>query len=189
MRGKDIALLGLVALCAIFISLRLSGSRSTAAPRVTVSETRHAATSTASREPVRAALPNNESRVLIRRNTAVKPASASVVAPVQTTSATTSVPLPTVSITLQDPDGTNTFPVDLRAGTDACQVLEEAKAEGKIRSLTIDDSYKESFGSSYVREINGYSNNWTFKVGNTYPHGCSLYKPQTGDTIVWMFGG
>ena len=86
------------------------------------------------------------------------------------------------------PDGASEFEVDLRDGEDLCENIEEAKSEGHIRSLTMDNSYLETFGSRYVREINGYSNNWTVKVNDYRPEGCSLYTPKAGDTIIWTFG-
>ena len=86
------------------------------------------------------------------------------------------------------PDGTSEFDIDLREGEDLCENIEEAKSEGHIRSLTMDNFYLETFGSRYVREINGYSNNWTVKVNDARPEGCSLYMPKAGDTIIWTFG-
>src|SRR3989344_1605353 len=65
----------------------------------------------------------------------------------------------TVHMKIVAPDGTSEFEVDLRDGEDLCENIEEAKSEGHIRSLTMDNSYLETFGSRYVREINGYSNN------------------------------
>ena len=94
----------------------------------------------------------------------------------------------TVHMTIVAPDGTSEFEVDLRDGEDLCENIEEAKSEGHIRSLTMDNSYLETFGSRYVREINGYSNNWTVEVNGVGPKGCSLYEPKAGDTIIWTFG-
>ncbi|HEY4516443.1 hypothetical protein A3C18_03765 [Candidatus Kaiserbacteria bacterium RIFCSPHIGHO2_02_FULL_54_11b] len=101
---------------------------------------------------------------------------------------TSTVPYSIVYVQLSDPDGVSNFEVNLNPGDDLCANLVEAKAEGKIRSLLIDDSYLATFGSRYVREINGYSNNWTVKVNETRPEGCSLYKPKAGDYIEWKFG-
>ena len=94
----------------------------------------------------------------------------------------------TVRMKIFAPDGTSVFAIDLKEGDDLCDNLVEAKAEGKIRSLLIDDSYLETFGSRYAREINGYSNNWTVEVNGVKPLGCSLYEPKIGDQIVWKFG-
>ncbi len=96
--------------------------------------------------------------------------------------------LSVVHLEIIDPDGTSSFEMKLNQGDDLCENLTEAKAEGKIKSLTIDDSYLATFGSRYIREINGYSNNWTVEVNGIKPKGCSLYKPQPGDKIIWRFG-
>lgn len=92
-----------------------------------------------------------------------------------------------VNIEINEPDGNFSFSVTLQSGDDLCSNLSRAKDEGKIRSLSIDDSYMSTFGSSYVREINGYQNNWTVSVNGTNPKGCSLYKPNPGDNISWKF--
>lgn len=108
-----------------------------------------------------------------------------------TTSQSSSIPTPTpaqyVGLQLQEPDGTFSYAVLLNQNADACGVLSEARNEGKLRSLTINDSYKATMHSSYVEEINGYRNNWTFTVNGTSPQGCSLYTPKVGDTIVWKY--
>lgn len=93
-----------------------------------------------------------------------------------------------VYVQIIDPDGTGSFEVKLNPGDDLCANLVEAKAEGKIRSLTIDDSYLAVFHSRYIREINGFSNNWTVEVNGIKPKGCSLYKPKVYDHIKWAFG-
>jgi len=97
-------------------------------------------------------------------------------------------PLSSVHVAIVQPNGTATFDVKLNAGDDLCGNLVQAKAEGKIISLLVDDSYLATFGSRYVREINGYSNNWTVEVNGVKPTGCSLYKPKSGDKIIWRFG-
>ena len=75
----------------------------------------------------------------------------------------------------------------LNNGANACDVLQEAKNEGKINSVTFDDSYMSTMHSRYITEINGYSNNWTFTVDGSSPNGCSLINPKPNDTIVWKF--
>ncbi|HEY4526423.1 MAG TPA: DUF4430 domain-containing protein [Candidatus Paceibacterota bacterium] len=92
-----------------------------------------------------------------------------------------------VIITIVQPDTTTMFDVQLNRGDDLCANLVQAKKEGDINSLQIDDRYLETFGSLYVREINGYSNNWTVEVNGTRPEGCSLFKPKAGDQIIWRF--
>jgi len=96
-------------------------------------------------------------------------------------------PLSSVHVTIVQPNGTARFEVKLNTGDDLCAGLMEAKAEGKISSPLIDYSYLETFGSLYIREINGYSNNWTVEVNGVKPQGCSLHKPQPGDSIIWRF--
>ncbi|HLC88132.1 MAG TPA: DUF4430 domain-containing protein [Patescibacteria group bacterium] len=80
------------------------------------------------------------------------------------------------------------FTIEISGNLNVCQVLEKAKDQGKISSLTLDDSYMSSMNSQYVREINGMSNNWTFKVNGNSPLGCSLYTVKPGDQIVFKFG-
>lgn len=94
----------------------------------------------------------------------------------------------TVTLTLIEPDGTTAFSVRLLDGADACSVLEEAKAEGKLTELSIDYSYlKTSLKSAYVRSINSFANNWTVKVNNVSPEGCSFAKPGNNDNVTWRY--
>src|SRR3989344_8477956 len=95
--------------------------------------------------------------------------------------------LAVVHIKVIAPDSTSAFDIDLHEGDDLCENLVQAKKEGDISSLQIDDTYLATFGSFYVREINGYSNNWTVEVNGVKPTGCSLYRPKSGDNIVWRF--
>ncbi len=104
-----------------------------------------------------------------------------------TTTTSTESTSPQVSMTVSEPDGTNTFTINYHDGMNACDSLTEAKTEGKIRSVTIDNSYQSTLHSSYVKEINGYSNNWTFTVNGQAPNGCSLYVMHQGDNIVWKY--
>lgn len=106
----------------------------------------------------------------------------------QPTSQPTQAPSNIVNLQIVEPDGNFNFSVALKNGNNLCDNLTEAKNEGKIRSLTLDDSYMSSYHSSYVREINGYQNNWTVNVNGTVPQGCSLYSPKSGDTVTWKFG-
>ena len=98
-----------------------------------------------------------------------------------------SQPQMSVNITIAQPNATTVFDVELKEGDDLCENLVQAKREGDINSLQIDDTYLATFGSFYVREINGYSNNWTVEVNGVKPTGCSLYRPKSGDNIVWRF--
>jgi hypothetical protein len=90
-----------------------------------------------------------------------------------------------VHFTLIEPDGTFNWVVGLGSGTTACDVLTEAKAEGKLRSVTM--SYYSSFHSYYIEEINNYHNNWTFSVNGKAPPGCSLVTVGQGDNVTWRF--
>ncbi len=102
--------------------------------------------------------------------------------------ATRTVSTSTVLMQITDPEGTRSFEIRLHDGATVCDILQEAKDEGSIRSLTLDDSWLATYGSLYVREIDGFSNNWTFSVNGTHPRGCSLYKPRANDRITWKFG-
>jgi len=105
--------------------------------------------------------------------------------------ASTPTPVPPVTnaVTLQliDPAGTFTYGVHLLAGADACTILTEAKSEGDLASVTIDNSYLSTLHSAYVREINGFENNWTVKVNGIAPQGCSLVSLKNNDNVTWRF--
>lgn len=93
-----------------------------------------------------------------------------------------------VNVEIQTPDATSSFSVVINNNMNVCDIMQKAKDEGKINSLTIDDEYLMSLNSKYVSEINGYKNNWTFKINGDSPLGCSLSTPKPNDTIVWKFG-
>lgn len=93
----------------------------------------------------------------------------------------------TVSIEINSPSEKSNFTIDITDNMNACQILQKAKEEGKITSLTLDDKYLESFGTLLVAEMNGYSNNWVFTVNGESPMGCSLSFPKSGDQIVWNY--
>lgn len=118
---------------------------------------------------------------------APKPAQTAITKPSATT-APQSTPSPsTVTLVLSILGHDSSYKVKLLPGADACTVLEEAKTEGKISSLNIDYSYLQTLHSAYVREINGYENNWTVKVNGVSPLGCSLAKPQINDNVTWRY--
>ena len=96
-------------------------------------------------------------------------------------------PITTVTVEISSPDGVSTFPVGFTAGTNVCDLLQKAKNEGKLKSLTIDYDYLKTFKSAYVLEINGCRNNWVFTANGTSPLGCSLYQPKSGALIVWKY--
>lgn len=109
--------------------------------------------------------------------------------PQQTNSTPTQVPAAqTVSVEIKSPDGSASFTVAHNDGMTVCDVLQRAKDSGKIKSVTLDDSYMASLRSKYVSEINGFANNWTFSVNGSQPLGCSLSQPKPNDSIVWKFG-
>jgi hypothetical protein len=96
-------------------------------------------------------------------------------------------PSPVVQTANVDVQGSS-FTVEVSGDLNVCQVMQRARDQGKISSLTLDDSYMSSMNSQYVREMNGMSNNWTFKVNGNSPLGCSLYQVKPDDQIVWKFG-
>ncbi len=111
--------------------------------------------------------------------------------PTSNTAAATQTSVPqqqtqqTVNLQISEPDGTSNF--SLPVGGNACDELTEAKNEGKIRSVTFSDQYMSSMHSLYIKEINGYQNDWTFTVNGQGPSGCSLASPKAGDNVVWKF--
>ncbi len=108
----------------------------------------------------------------------------------QTASSPTPAPTPEkkqVNMEIQSPDGNSSFQIDISEGMNVCDVLQKAKDQGKVKSITFDDQYLASYNSKYVYEINGFKNNWTFKVNGNSPLGCSLYQVKNNDSIVWEF--
>lgn len=103
------------------------------------------------------------------------------------TAVVTVTPQPIVNLQLKSPAGSSQYAVKLIAITDACTILTAARDQGYVKSVTIDNSYLSTLKSAYVREINGYYNNWTFKVNGASPKGCSLASITTGDTVVWEY--
>jgi hypothetical protein len=85
------------------------------------------------------------------------------------------------------PGGSTSYAVILSGPTDACRILSLAKAQGKIKSVTIDSTYRQQYGSDYVSEINGYKDAWQVKVNGISPKGCSLVSVTKGDTVTWMY--
>jgi hypothetical protein len=98
----------------------------------------------------------------------------------------TPTPAPQVTLQLLINHVTTSFGLPLASPQDACSILGEAKAEGKITSYTL--TYYPSYQSDYVSEINGLKDNWTFKLnGSLPPVGCSKVPLQVGDTVTWQF--
>lgn len=111
--------------------------------------------------------------------------------PTPTPSATPSpAPAPALSVIsmeIKTPDTDSNFTIEVEDGINACDLLVKAKTEGKISSLTLDDSYLATFNTLLVTEINGFSNYWVFKVNGESPMGCSLINLKNNDQIVWEF--
>jgi hypothetical protein len=100
---------------------------------------------------------------------------------------TTSTNTQTITLQIQFPNSNLNTTLPLKSNENACDLLQDAKDQNKLTSLTFDDSYLSMMHSRYVKEINGYQNNWTFTVNGTAPLGCSLSTPQPNDTIIWKF--
>lgn len=92
-----------------------------------------------------------------------------------------------VTIEIKQPDNAFSFDIEITEGINACAVMQKAKDEGKINSVTISDKYLESFGTLLVEEINGFKNNWVFTVNGESPNGCSLVTLKNGDKVSWEF--
>lgn len=93
----------------------------------------------------------------------------------------------TVAVEIKQPDATLNFDLEITNEMNVCQVMQKAKDQGKINSISISDKYLESFGTLFVEEINGYKNNWTFTVNGESPNGCSLVTLKNGDKVAWEF--
>ncbi len=92
----------------------------------------------------------------------------------------------TINLTITEPDGTTSNSINLSGDQTPCSILNEAKNEGKIKSLTIQNY--PSMHSDYVQEINGYQNNWNFTLNGTKePTGCSNYQLKQNDNVTWKF--
>lgn len=102
----------------------------------------------------------------------------------------TPVPSPVQSVatlSIKSPSGDSSFQISVSGNMNVCDLLQKARDEGKISSLTFDDSYLSAFNSRYVIELNGLRNNWTFKVNGQSPLGCSLITVSPNDQIVWEY--
>lgn len=106
----------------------------------------------------------------------------------------TQTPIPTseptinvlqVNLEIKNGDSSSNFSIGISENMNVCDVLSKARDEGKISSVSFDDSYMETFKSKFVTEINGIKSNWVFKVNGTSPLGCSLYTVKNSDKIEW----
>jgi hypothetical protein len=99
----------------------------------------------------------------------------------------TNEPVETIKIEINKPDGNSSFTLTYHDGKNPCSILNDAKTEGKIQSVTI-THYGAPLNSDYVKEINGYQDHWTFAVnGETKPTGCSNYTLTKGNIVTWKY--
>ncbi len=106
----------------------------------------------------------------------------------------TSQPTPTTvsnnnifKLQINDPNGNFSFSFTYQGGTNPCSILNNAKNSGDIKSVTI-NHYGPPLNSDYVKEINGFSDNWNFSInGNSMPKGCSNYNLNSGDNVLWKY--
>ncbi len=104
-----------------------------------------------------------------------------------TTSTTVSQSGPYVALSLHVGSNLTTWAVSLSGTQTPCSILQAAKDQGKLSSLTI-QHYGAPLNSDYVKEINGNSDNWTFTLnGDSKNMGCSYYSLNSGDTVVWSY--
>ena len=93
----------------------------------------------------------------------------------------------TVTLQIHEPDGDSTITLTYHDGSNPCSLLSDAKSDGKIKSVTI-NHYGAPLNSDYVKEINGFTDNWNFSLnGETKPTGCSNYTISKGNSIVWTY--
>ncbi len=92
-----------------------------------------------------------------------------------------------INVQIKTPDTNSAFSLQIEDGINACDLMTKAKNEGKISSLTLDDSYLATFHTLLVKEINGLKDNWTFTVNGESPMGCSLVNLKDKDQIIWEF--
>ncbi len=96
-----------------------------------------------------------------------------------------------ISVTLSI-NGSSVGAVSLDEGSNQCNVLSNAKDQGKISSL--DMRYISSLGTNGVYKINGIGKDnaiwWVYKVNGASPsQGCSLVKANNNDNVDWEYVG
>jgi len=92
-----------------------------------------------------------------------------------------------INLEINGPEGNNKFTSNYKDGTNPCSILNDAKNEGTIRSVTI-LHYGAPLNSDYVKEINGFSDNWNFAIdGSGKPSGCSNYILDKNSTVTWKY--
>lgn len=80
--------------------------------------------------------------------------------------------------------------VQLAAGSNQCDVLTQAQANGLISGLLM--VYYSQYGSEAVYKIDGIGDpgtvGWTYTVnGVPPPYGCSLVPAHNGDSVNWQY--
>ncbi len=92
-----------------------------------------------------------------------------------------------INLEINGPDGNNKFLLTYKEDLNPCSILNDAKNDGKIKSVTI-LHYGAPLNSDYVKEINGFSDNWNFAVdGSGKPSGCSNYTLEKNSTVTWKY--
>ena len=82
--------------------------------------------------------------------------------------------------------------INLPSGSEHCEVLNQALADGKIKDL--DMRFNEEYKTNSVFVINGLGKTdspwWVYKInGADAPAGCSQVKVNQGDKILWEYLG
>lgn len=92
-----------------------------------------------------------------------------------------------ITVRLEEPKGNFKFTLFLPDGANPCSVLNSLKEAGKLESLDV-THYGPPLNSDYVKEIDGYRDNWTFDInGEKKPAGCTNYILSAGATVTWKF--
>ena len=93
------------------------------------------------------------------------------------------------------PDSGTILPTTTVTFTEGETVFDVLKRICDERSIQIEYSYTPMYGSYYIEGINhlyefdcGQQSGWMYKVNGWFPnYGCSSYKLEAGDTIVWAY--
>ena len=93
------------------------------------------------------------------------------------------------------PDSGTILPTPPVPFTEGETVFDVLKRICDARGIQIEYSYTPMYGSYYVEGINnlyefdcGQQSGWMYKVNGWFPnYGCSSYKLEAGDTIVWAY--